>query len=197
MDQTMKAETTQPATPISSQEFALLFDSLSKGIYNYCFRETADWAIAEDLTSIVFLEAWRRRDEVELAHDSAKPWLFGVAINVLRHRRRSLRRHAQAMRRLPITATTPDFSDDLAERLAYQERAAKTQALLRSLPVKYREVLALCDWSGLSTSEAGRALGVADGTVKSRLSRARQVARERIEQVRTEESQAHRLEVER
>jgi DNA-directed RNA polymerase specialized sigma24 family protein len=45
--------------------------------------------VAEDLTSVVFLEAWRRRAEVELERDLALPWLLGVAMNVLRNRRRS------------------------------------------------------------------------------------------------------------
>ncbi|MET9243341.1 hypothetical protein [Nonomuraea sp. NPDC003709] len=42
--------------------------------------------------SVVFLEAWRRRGEVRISHESALPWLLGVANNVLRNRHRSLRR---------------------------------------------------------------------------------------------------------
>ncbi|MCP9487145.1 MAG: hypothetical protein MSC30_14950, partial [Gaiellaceae bacterium MAG52_C11] len=41
--------------------FGLLFERHSDAIYNYCFRRIGDWAIAEDLLSVVFLEAWRRR----------------------------------------------------------------------------------------------------------------------------------------
>lgn len=52
--------------------FGVLFARHARAIYNYCFRRTADWALAEDLTSIVFLEAWRRRDK-ELRPDKVLP----------------------------------------------------------------------------------------------------------------------------
>ena len=55
-------------------------------------RATGDWSQAEELTAIVFLEAWRRRTQVELERDNALPWLLGVATNVLRNLRRSQRR---------------------------------------------------------------------------------------------------------
>lgn len=166
--------------PISPEEFARAFDHYSRSIYNHCFRETADWAEAEDLTSIVFLETWRRRATVDLSIDNAKPWLFGVAINVLRHRRRSLRRHASAMSRLPIAHTTPDFADDLAERVDYQEQVMTLQRVIAGMSRKHREILALCEWSDLSTSEAAKALDISLGTAKSRLSRARQQARDAL-----------------
>ena len=75
--------------------FGLLFERHARAIYN-CFRRTADWAVAEDLTSIVFLEAWRRRER-ELLPEKVLPWLYGIATNVIRNRRRSLRRHAAAL----------------------------------------------------------------------------------------------------
>jgi DNA-directed RNA polymerase specialized sigma24 family protein len=76
--------------------FGVLFDRHSRAIYNYCARRTGEWALAEDLTSIVFLEAWRRRAAVVLAGDSALPWLYGVATNVVRNQRRSKRRYRAA-----------------------------------------------------------------------------------------------------
>ena len=71
--------------------FGLLFERHAKAIYNYCFRRLGDWAAAEDMLSIVFLEAWRRRDK-ELPPDKVLPWLYGIATNVVRNRRRSERR---------------------------------------------------------------------------------------------------------
>ena len=46
--------------------FGVLFERHAQAVYNYLFRRTADWALAEDLTSVVFLEAWRRRTDVRL-----------------------------------------------------------------------------------------------------------------------------------
>lgn len=43
--------------------FGLLFERHARAIYNYCFRRLGDWAAAEDMLSLVFLEAWRRRDK--------------------------------------------------------------------------------------------------------------------------------------
>jgi RNA polymerase sigma-70 factor, ECF subfamily len=82
------------------ESFGLLFDRHAKTIYNYCFRRVGDWATAEDLLSVVFLEAWRRRDQ-ELRPGKLLPWLFGIATNVIRNRRRSERRFAGALRRRP------------------------------------------------------------------------------------------------
>jgi DNA-directed RNA polymerase specialized sigma24 family protein len=64
--------------------FGLLFERHARAIYNYCFRRTGDWAVAEDLLSVVFLEAWRRRNK-DLPEGKVLPWLFGIATNVVRN----------------------------------------------------------------------------------------------------------------
>lgn len=152
--------------------FGLLFERHSRTIYNYCFRRVGDWSAAEDLTSVVFLEAWRRR-EIELPPDNVLPWLYGVATNVLRNRRRSERRFAAALRRVPRAHPTPDFADEADARLDDARRVAEVLTLVSQLPKREQDVLALCGWSGLSYEEAAFALGVPVGTVRSRLSRAR------------------------
>jgi RNA polymerase sigma-70 factor, ECF subfamily len=67
--------------------FGVLFERHARGVYNHCFRRTASWADAEELTSTVFVEAWRRRREVRPIGSSARPWLLGVANNLLRNHR--------------------------------------------------------------------------------------------------------------
>lgn len=159
--------------PSDSDDLGRLFDSYARLVYNYCFRRTGDWALAEDLTSAVFLEAWRRRGEVELSEPNARAWLLGVATNLLRNQRRSLRRHAAALGRLSLPPVEADFSDDLAARLDAEGRMREVLDLLGQMPRKHREVWALCVWSGLSYEEAAVALRVPVGTVRSRLARAR------------------------
>ncbi|HEX6699442.1 MAG TPA: RNA polymerase sigma factor [Gaiellaceae bacterium] len=154
-----------------------LFQHHAKAIYNFCFRRTADWAAAEDLTSVVFLEAWRRRDQ-ELAADKVLPWLFGIANNVVRNRRRALRRHSAALSRLDESVTAPDFADDVVDRIDEEQRMAAVLALVARLPRGQQEVLALCDWAGQSYEEAAAALSIPIGTVRSRLARARTALRE-------------------
>ena len=152
--------------------FGELFERHSKAIYMFAFRRTADWSLAEDLASVVFLEAWRRRADVRLVHESALPWLFGIATNVLRNARRSLRRHRAALDRLAIE-DEPDFADDLAERLDDRRRMREILVGYAKLPRGEQEVVALCRWSGLSYEETAVALELPIGTVRSRLARAR------------------------
>ena len=151
--------------------FAVLFERHATRVYNYCFRSTADWTLAEDLTSIVFLEAWRRRREVRLHGDYALPWLLGVATNVLRNHRRARRRYAAALARVH-REHEPAFADDADARVDDERAMRALLGELARLPRREQEVVALCAWSELSYAEAAVALGVPVGTVRSRLSRA-------------------------
>jgi RNA polymerase sigma-70 factor (ECF subfamily) len=153
--------------------FEQLFDENAGAIYRYAVRTTANWAAAEDIVSLTFLEAWRLRDTLHAAGGSVRPWLYAIATNVLRNATRAARRHRAAMASLPAPVATPDFADELVGRLADAEQLAAAQAALATLRRPEREVFALCVWSGLDYAEAAAALGIPLGTVKSRLSRAR------------------------
>ena len=123
--------------------------------------------------SIVFLEAWRRRDDVELIDGNALPWLYGIARRTMQHRWRTARRHRRALDRLPPTAATPDHADEVAGRLDDERQIDRVHAALEKLRPADRDVLVLCVWQGLSYAEAALALGIPIGTVRSRLARAR------------------------
>jgi RNA polymerase sigma-70 factor (ECF subfamily) len=151
----------------------VLFSRHARSVYNHCFRRTASWSDAEELTSAVFVEAWRRRRDVRPIGDSAVPWLLGIANNLLRNHRRSHRRYRAALGRLPSPAPDPDPADDVAGRLADERQMRRVLALVEQLPPRDQEVLALCAWSELTYAEAAAVLGVAVGTVRSRLARAR------------------------
>ncbi|MEU9837940.1 RNA polymerase sigma factor [Actinomadura sp. NPDC048032] len=154
--------------------FRELFDEQVRSVYNHAFRLTGNWATAEDVVSLTFLESWRLRERVDVeAEGSLRPWLLGIATNVARNVRRAARRHDGALARLPRSDTVPDFTDEAAGRIDDRERLALMRAALATLREPEREVLALCVWSGLGYAEAAEALGVPVGTVRSRLSRAR------------------------
>lgn len=156
----------------SASEFSGLFEEHADAIYGFCFRRTADWALAEDLTAAVFLEAWRRRESVDLESDPALPWLYGVANNLLRNHRRSLRRHRAALARIPA-ADPEHFADDADSRLDDARAMRELLGEVRALPQRELEVLTLVAWAELTYEETAQALGVPVGTVRSRLSRAR------------------------
>jgi RNA polymerase sigma factor (sigma-70 family) len=160
-----------------SEAFGMLFERHARTIYNYCFRRVGSWAVAEDLVSIVFLEAWRRVDK-QLPSGKELPWLFGIATNVVRNRRRSERRYAAALSRVPRPTAEPSFADDSDERVDDEELMARALVLLARLPRREQEVFALCAWSELSYEDAAVALRIPVGTVRSRLSRARARLRE-------------------
>jgi RNA polymerase sigma-70 factor, ECF subfamily len=160
-----------------SDAFGLLFERHATLIYNYCFRRVGDSATAQDMLSMVFLEAWRRRDKA-LPPGKTLAWLYGIATNVVRHQRRSERRFAAALRRLPKAEPAQDFAGEADARIDYERQAREALDLLKSLPQREQDVFVLCVGMELSYEDAALALDLPVGTVRSRLSRARARLRE-------------------
>ena len=153
--------------------FGALFDRHGEAVRQYCARRTGSLDAADDLVSIVFLEAWRRRGDVELVDGTALPWLYGIARRTMQHRRRTTARHRRALSRLPPASASPDHADEVAARLDDERHLARLRRALDQLRPDQRDVLILCVWQGLDYAQAAVALGVPVGTVRSRLSRAR------------------------
>jgi len=159
--------------------FGDLFDRHSRAIYNFCFRRTADWAAAEDLVATVFLEAWRKRASVKVAPDgSLLPWLYGVAANLLRNRRRAQGRLIGALQRLRAEAHEEDLSGDAAARAEDARHMRAVLDWVERLPKRERDVVVLCVFAELGYADAALVLEVPVGTVRSRLARARARLRE-------------------
>jgi RNA polymerase sigma-70 factor (ECF subfamily) len=155
------------------QAFGELFERHARAVFAFCAHRTGDLALAEDLASVVFLEAWRRRRCVALAGASALPWLLGTANNVVRNQRRSLRRHRAALARLSASPVSASDEDEAIARIDAQRTLSAALREIERLPRQQREALTLVLWSGLSYQEAADALGVPVGTVRSRVARAR------------------------
>jgi RNA polymerase sigma factor (sigma-70 family) len=152
--------------------FAALFTEHAQAVYRYAAGLSGSRSAAEEVVSLTFLEAWRLRQTVRPDGGSLRPWLIGIAVNVTRNQARAARRHRAAMSRLPPPPDLPDFADELSGRLDDRDRLAALRAAVRTLPPPERDVL-VCVWSGLAPAEAAQALGVPDGTVRTRLARAR------------------------
>lgn len=152
--------------------FGSLYERYANAIYNYCLRRVGNRALAEDLTSIVFLEVLRKR-RAAIDARLGKAWLYGVATNVLRNTKRSQRRHASALARLSLEERVHDFADDTLARLDSERALSHVVLGLNKLPKHERETFALCVLADLSYEETAAALGVPVGTIRSRMSRAR------------------------
>lgn len=151
--------------------FDALYRHHADRVYGFCLRRTGDVGQAEEARAIVFLEAWRRRRDIDLASRPAGPWLYGVARNVLRNQRRAVKRRDAALHSLG--AVQRNRSEDVSE---YVQRRQVIDALLRTLqtlPPAQREVVGLCLLGDRSYEAAAGALQIPIGTVRSRLSRAR------------------------
>ncbi|MEV0679512.1 RNA polymerase sigma factor [Actinosynnema sp. NPDC050436] len=194
----MIAETTnrQGAPPVAETDadlwargdraaFAALFDRHAEAVWNHCYRLTASWATAEDLTSATFLAAWRRRAEVTLVRDSALPWLYTVAGNLARTEFRRLGRFRRALRRVPDRGVVPDHAERVISSVDDDRELRRVLEAVRGMPAAEREAVELCLLGELSTAEAAGVLGVAEVSVRSRISRARARLRAgRVEEAR-------------
>ncbi|WP_374122153.1 RNA polymerase sigma factor [Frankia sp. AiPa1] len=153
--------------------FGQLFRIHAHAVYSYCFHHLGTWSTAEDATSIVFLEAWRCRERAVAISGSLRPWLFGVATNVMRNQRRAARRYDATLYRLPPPNFEPDHADRVAEQLDDERQMREIIADLMKLGRGTREAFMLVAMEGLSYVETAATLGVRVGTVRSRVARAR------------------------
>jgi RNA polymerase sigma factor (sigma-70 family) len=155
--------------------FGLLFDRHAPAIYRYIARRLGPDA-ADDLSSEVFLIAFRRRGSYDLAQPGARPWLYGIATNLISRRSRDETRFLRAIARMSVSPAAESVADQVTERVDAQALSGRLAAALASLPGPHRDTLLLVA-SGLSHEEVARALGIPAGTVASRLARARRKLR--------------------
>lgn len=127
-------------------------------------------SVADELAAETFVVAFKRRSAYSSEHADARPWLFGIALNLLRAHWRSERRKRAALLRLHGERET-DSSDRAIERADAHRSIASLRALLEPLPPDDRDLLLLHACVGLSYDEAAHALGIPPGTARSRLHR--------------------------
>jgi len=156
------------------EQFTAIFDRHYRNIYAYVARRLGP-DLAEDVASETFLTAFDRRHGYDPARGDARPWLYGIASNlVARHVRAESRRYralARAGGQEHGTADGP--ADAVAGRLDAAAVRGRLAEALRRLPEPVRAVLLLVAWAGLNQQETAEALGIPAGTARSRLHRAR------------------------
>ncbi len=153
------------------EAFAELFERHSRVVHGYLSRRVGD--LADDLLSEVFLTAFAKRASYRPETPDVRPWLFGIAANLVR---RHSRAEATRYRLLARTGTPPEPDTDwdgVLDRLDATGLRPLLAATLAALEPRDREVLLLVAWGDLTYPEVAVALGIPLGTVRSRLHRAR------------------------
>lgn len=154
------------------EAFARVFDRHQSRVFRHSLALVPTIDDAQDVVGITFLESWRKRASVRFVDGSLLPWLLVTATHSSRNVSRSARRYRSLLERVPRTESLAGPEELLDEGPAV--------AALRELAPHHRDVITLCVIEGLSEAEAGEALGVPAGTVKSRLHRAKKALASRL-----------------
>ena len=150
--------------------FAEVFDRHWPAIRAFAVSRAG--AAGEDVAAEVFRIAFDRRRSFDASCDDARPWLYGIATNVLRrHFRTSERERRASGRVLPDGAG--ESADDILGRLEAEQLGPQLASALSALPAGDREALLLLAWARLDYAGIALALDVPIGTVRSRIHRAR------------------------
>ncbi|WP_067489482.1 RNA polymerase sigma factor [Actinomadura hibisca] len=158
------------------EDFAALFDRYYTMIHGYAARRLGA-SLADDVAAETFLVAFDRRASYDLDRPDARPWLYGIASNLIaRHGRAEVRLY-RALTRTGPDAPADSHADRVAGRVDAQAVRGPLAAALADLAPGDRDVLLLVAWGGLSLAEAAQALAVPAGTARSRMHRARKKIR--------------------
>ncbi len=148
--------------------FTAVFERHFPAIHRYLARRVGSGP-ADDLAADVFVVAFERRSSFQQTANDARPWLYGIATNLLRGHHRAEQRRLGAVALLRANDDIAALDAQVAE-LGERARVAHALSLLEA---EQRDALLLHVWGGLTHSEVAASLGIPQGTAASRIARAR------------------------
>lgn len=158
-------------------EFSELFKLYYKPIFGYVFRRTGVFDDTADIASETFLKAFRHINTFTYSGISVKVWLFRIATNEVNQYFRHKQKHDTLFLRLD-TGNENIFNNLLLEdkkvletELQQNDKFVMVLNSLKTLPVKYQEVISLRYFEGKENKEIAEILNINEGTLKSLLSR--------------------------
>ncbi len=159
--------------------FERLYRDHIGSVYGLCLRMMRDPTWAEDCAQEAFVNAWRALARFE-TRSSFGTWLHRIAVNVVLSRRR---RAAGEVEQPALPADPDEVSVDMPGKWAFDTpvEVHEIESAIGALPNGARDALVLCGIYGYSHGEAARMLGIAEGTCKAQLHRARALLRVRLE----------------
>ncbi|WP_330176403.1 RNA polymerase sigma factor [Streptomyces sp. NBC_01498] len=156
--------------------FALLYDRYAPDIHRYAARRLGDGA-ADDITAETFLTAFRLRARYDTTRENARPWLYGIAANLIGKQRRAEVRGLRALARTGRDPVAESWVEHADSRVTAEAAQAALAGAVAGLSGGDRHVLLLVAWADFSYQEVADALSLPIGTVRSRLNRARRKVR--------------------
>jgi len=163
----------------------------NRRIYNLCYRFTNSADSAEDLTQEVFIRVYRTLSSYNIEKGAFSTWLTTLARNLLvdHFRRSRMDRLTESIDAslteeddsISLSARLPDRGPSPADRLASQETQKLVRAALARISPDLREAVILRDLQDLDYKEISQVLRVPEGTVKSRINRARNLLKDKLE----------------
>jgi RNA polymerase sigma factor (sigma-70 family) len=161
--------------------FTAVHDQYFRDIYVYVTGRLGA-QVAEDIAAETFCVAFGQRDRFDPDRGSLRSWLFGIATNLVAgHRRKEARRY-QALARTEAEPAVGSHEDRVVTSVAAGRMQPQLMRALATLSRGERDVVLLVALGQLSYAEVAQALGISEGTVGSRLSRARKKLHDAIDQ---------------
>ena len=161
--------------------FTEIYDRYFRAIYLYVAGRLGS-SPAEDVAAETFAVAYGQRDRFDPGRGSLRPWLFGIATNLIARYRRKEARHYRALARAQDEPAAASHEDRVIAQVAARRLLPELLTALSTLSEGERDVLLLVALAQFSHEEVAQALGISAGTVGSRLSRARKRLHQAISQ---------------
>ena len=172
------AELLARATKGEQSAFSALYDRRQGGIYRFALQMSGRREVAEEVTQETFITLARELGRYDSGKGPVGAYLFGIARNLIL---RSLGRDRSHTTLDEEAVEMPSPGHGPLEVLLQSEAAETIRRAVLGLPESYREAVVLCDLQELSYDDASAVLGCPVGTVRSRLSRGRELLARKLQ----------------
>lgn len=153
-------------------QFTAVYDRYFPDVYRYAAGRL-DVQTGEDIAAETFCVAFAQRDRFDPERGGLRPWLFGIATNLMARHRRKEARHFRALIRTGTTEPVDGHEGRVVASVTAQRLQPQLVKALTRLNRGERDVVLLIALGQLTHGEVAQTLGIAAGTVRSRLCRAR------------------------
>lgn len=177
------AELIEKAREDDIEAFEILFARYKQKIANYVYHFVGEHQLAEDVTQQTFIKVYQNLDKFR-APGKVSAWIYRIAANQAKDELRKIKRRPTVSIHAPVRegeegAELGDLLEDERQRpdhlLREKEKLEEVKKALSEMKPKYKEVLLMCDYEGMSYEEAAEAIGITKTNVSAILCRARKM----------------------